>query len=122
MSRIWERERPLTYDTIFWVVIGAGFVLTGLVGILLMWKTGLLLLSFLAGSAVNIAITASAVWWWASVFPGTEQHFARMFGIFGLGVSFVNNEVLLFFAQLAMKKKIGGDPPREEYVDFDDED
>ncbi len=87
----------MTYDTIFWVVIGAGFVLTGLVGILLMWKTGLLLLSFLAGSAVNIAITASAVWWWASVFPGTEQHFARMFGIFGLGVSFVNNEVLLFF-------------------------
>lgn len=112
----------LTYDTIFWVVIGAAFVFTGLAGIFLMWRTGHLLLSFLAGLAANIAITAPAVWWWASVFPGAEQHFARMFGIFGLLVSFANNLVLLFFAQLAMKKKIGGDRPREEYADDDEED
>ncbi|MBU7318085.1 hypothetical protein [Paenibacillus oleatilyticus] len=100
----------MTYDAIYWLMLGAGFVVTGLVGILMMWKTEKLLLSFLAGTAVNIVLTAGAVWWWSSAFAGSEQQFSRMFGLFGLGVSFANNEVLLFFAQLIMKKKIGGDP------------
>ncbi|MFB6365439.1 hypothetical protein ACFCP7_15380 [Paenibacillus elgii] len=100
----------MTYDAIYWLMLGAGFVLTGLVGVLMMWKTEKLLLSFLAGTAVNVLLTAGALWWWSSAFAGSEQQFSRMFGLFGLGVSFANNEVLLFFTQLIMKKKIGGDP------------
>ncbi len=103
----------MTYDTIYWLMLGAGFVFTGLVGVLLMWKTEKLLLSFLAGTAVNVLLTGGAVWWWSSVFAGAEQQFSRMFGLFGLGISFVNNEVLLFFAQLIMKKKIGGGPAED---------
>lgn len=87
--------------------MGASFVLTGAVGVLAMHKTEKLLLSFVAGSLVNILIIGAAWWWWSSVFAGSEQQFSRQFGLFGFGVCLVNNEVLLFFAQLIMKRKIG---------------
>lgn len=109
----------MTYDTLYWLILGSGFILTGIVGVLCMLRTEKLLLSFLAGTAVNIAVTGAGVWWWSSVFSGAEQQFSRMFGLFGLGVSFVNNIVLLFFAQLIMKRKIGGDP-KPELEDYDD--
>ncbi|MGG1600395.1 hypothetical protein [Paenibacillus naphthalenovorans] len=100
----------MTYDSIYWLILGAGCILTGLVGIGSMIKTGKLLWSFLAGTAVNMIITFPSCWWWASVFAGPDHHFSRMFGLFGLLISFVNNEVLLFFAQFVMKKKTGGEP------------
>ncbi|WP_159881413.1 hypothetical protein [Paenibacillus puerhi] len=101
----------MTYDTIFWLLLGVGFVMTGIVGIWPMWKTEKLGMSFLAGSVVNTLIAGGSIWWWASVFNGEGQEFSKMFGIFGYGVSYVNNEVLLFFALLGMKRKIGGDGP-----------
>lgn len=84
--------------------------MTGLVGMGFMIKTKKLLLSFLAGTAINVIITVAACWWWISVFAGPEHHFSRMFGLFGLIISFVNNEVLLFFAQFIMRRKTGGEP------------
>ncbi|MFC6230569.1 hypothetical protein ACFQI7_22360 [Paenibacillus allorhizosphaerae] len=96
----------MTYDTIYWMVLGASFVLTGIVGVLVMLKTEKLLLSFIAGSLINILIIGAAWWWWSTMFAGNEQQFSRQFGLFGFGVCFVNNEVLLFFAQLIMKRKV----------------
>ncbi len=105
----------------FWVLLGAGFVLTGLVGVLVMWRTEHVLISFAAGTLVNTLIAVGSIWWWSSVFPGEEHHFNRMFGIFGYVVSAVNNAVLLLFAQLAMKKKIGGASSAQEQLQYDDD-
>lgn len=98
----------MSYDSMYWLILGTGFVLTGLTGVGIMVKTGKLGLSFIAGTVVNAAIHVGAIVWWASIFASPEQQFSRMFGIFGLGVCLVNNEVLLFFAQLIMKRRLGG--------------
>ncbi|TVY00284.1 hypothetical protein [Paenibacillus cremeus] len=98
----------MTYDTIYWLILGAAFVLTGVVGVWVMLRTGKLLPSFIAGTLVNLLIIGAGWWWWAHVFAGSEQDFSRRFGLFGFGVCFVNDEVLLFFAQLIMKRKVSG--------------
>jgi hypothetical protein len=99
------RRPALTYDTIYWLIMGASFVLTGVAGIWAMYKTGKLGLSFLIGSFFNIVILVGACIWWARVFAAPEQQFSLMFGIFGFGIALVNNEVLLFFAQWMMKRR-----------------
>ncbi|MCZ8511993.1 hypothetical protein O9H85_06050 [Paenibacillus filicis] len=98
----------MTYDTIYWLILGASFVLTGIVGVLAMKKTGKLLISFTAGSLVNLLVIGAGWTWWSGVFAGSEMSFSRLFGLFGFGVCWVNNEVLLIFAQLIMKRKVSG--------------
>ncbi len=96
----------MTYDSIYWLIMGIGFVLTGVVGIGVMLKTRRLGASFIAGSAVNTLVFAAAGIWWAQVFSSPEDSFSLMFGLFGFGIAFVNNEVLLFFAQLIMRNRM----------------
>lgn len=66
------RRPALTYDTIYWLIMGASFVLTGVAGIWAMYKTGKLGLSFLIGSFFNIVILVGACIWWARVFAAPE--------------------------------------------------
>ncbi|UUZ80067.1 hypothetical protein LJK88_34520 [Paenibacillus sp. P26] len=107
----------MTYDTIYWLILGAAFVMTGLAGIPIMLKTEKILPSLLSGSAANLIITGAACWWWSTVFSGSLQTFSRQFGLFGLGVCFVNNEVLLFFALLIMKRKVSGFTYKPDHPD-----
>jgi hypothetical protein len=101
-----EWEAPaLTYDSIYWLIMGIGFLGTGIAGIWAMISTGRLGLSFLIGSVFNIITFVGAGIWWAQVFSAPEQQFSLMFGMFGFGIALVNNEVLLFFAQWMMKRK-----------------
>ncbi|ULL14547.1 hypothetical protein DVH26_08855 [Paenibacillus sp. H1-7] len=91
----------MSYDTYYWLIMSVAFILTHVVGVLLMLKTQKLLLSFLASLAANLAVLIPASLWWASMFEG----FALVFGLSGYGIAFVNTEVLVFFAIFIMKKK-----------------
>ncbi|NOU98025.1 hypothetical protein GC093_33070 [Paenibacillus sp. LMG 31456] len=91
----------MSYDFYYWFIMSAAFIITNGLGVGLMLKTQKLLLSTLVSFIVNLAIFVVASIWWASLFEG----FARMFGLFGFGVAFVNIEVLLFFGLFIMKKK-----------------
>ncbi|OXM84381.1 hypothetical protein [Paenibacillus rigui] len=91
----------MSYDFIYWFIMGAAFVISNVLGVGLMLKFHKLLLSFLVSFIVNLAIFLTAGIWWAGLFEG----FSRMFGLFGFGIAFVNIEVLLFFTLFVMKKK-----------------
>lgn len=96
----------MSYDLIYWSIMGAGFVIANVVGVGLMLKSHKLLISFLVSFIVNLAIFVVAGIWWAGLFEG----FSRMFGLFGFGIAFVNIEVLLLFTLFVMKKKSAGNP------------
>lgn len=95
----------MTYDTIYWIVLGAGFVLTGAAGVLMMVRTRKLGLSYAAGSAVNVLVHVVFGIWWGSIFAAPEQQFSLMFGLFGLGIAFVNNQVLLLFGLFTLRQR-----------------
>lgn len=91
----------MSYDFIYWSIMGAAFVISNVLGVGLMLKSHKLLLSFLVSLIVDLAIFLAAGMWWADLFEG----FSRMFGLFGFGIAFVNIEILLLFTLFVMKKK-----------------
>jgi hypothetical protein len=92
----------VSYDFYYWLIMSAAFIVTNSLGVGIMWKTQKMLWSFVISFLVNLAIFTAAGIWWASLFVD----FARMFGLFGFGIAFVNIEVLLVFALFIMKKKV----------------
>jgi hypothetical protein len=91
----------LSYDLYYWLIMGAAFVVTNVLGIGLMWKTQKVLVSFGISLVVGLIIFVAASLWWASLFTG----FSRSFGLVGFVIAFVNIEVLLLFALFIMKRK-----------------
>jgi hypothetical protein len=91
----------VSYDFYYWSIMSAGFILTGVLGVGIMFKTQKMLLSFIVSLLVNLAVFGGGSLWWAGLFEG----FSRMFGLFGFGIAFVNIEVLLLFGLFIMRKK-----------------
>lgn len=85
----------------YWSFVGAGFVVTMAMGLLLMKKTNKLAFSFLWSSLLNVAIFAAASLWW---FGQTSDSFQRATGIAFYGIAFVNVAAFDFFALASMRK------------------
>lgn len=88
---------------LYWVFLGAAFVIPFVIGLWLMRKTNRLGFSFLITTALNIVMTLAAAFWWKSV---TDDPFRMMFGMAFYGVSAVNLMVIEFFALFSIRKKL----------------
>jgi hypothetical protein len=93
----------LTHDTMYWSIIGAAFILTGIIAVAIMGRTNKLSAAFFVSLLVCLLITIGGSIWWNGLYEGVQ----RMFGLFGLWIAFVNIEVLVLFALFIMKKRAG---------------
>ncbi|WNR43256.1 hypothetical protein [Paenibacillus roseipurpureus] len=88
---------------LYWLFLGITFAVPFVIGVVMMRMTNRLGFSFLLSTALNIAMTVAAVYWWKSV---TTDKFQMMFGMAFYGVSAVNVMVLEFFALFSIRKKL----------------
>lgn len=93
----------MSNGVLYWVYLGIAFALPFVIGVWLMRRTNRLGFSFWVSTALNIVLTAAAVFWWKSV---TEDPFRMMFGMAFYGISAVNLMVIEFFALFSIRKKM----------------
>lgn len=91
----------MSNDMIYWLIIGAGFVLAAGIALAVMKRTGKLGPAFGISFLVNCIIFVAGSFWWNGLYMGVQ----RMFGLFGFWIAFVNIEILVFFALFIIKKK-----------------
>ncbi|TBL81140.1 hypothetical protein [Paenibacillus thalictri] len=91
----------MSNEMIYWLFIGAAFIVSSVLALVLMVKLDKMAWAFWVSFAVNAVITAAGCFWWDGLYTGVQ----RLFGIFGYWIAFANIEIILFFALFIMKKR-----------------